>query len=64
MAPSAPRERAFAGGRIVKSRYLQYEKKDPKKVLGHIVVGSAKDSNGPRSRSDLWKRDLSKRLLS
>lgn len=48
----------------MKSRYLQYEKKDPKKVLGHIVVGSAKDSNGPRSRSDLWKRDLSKRLLS
>lgn len=48
----------------MKSRYLQYEKKDPKKVLGHKIAGSAKGRSGPRSRSDLWKRDLSKRLLS
>lgn len=49
----------------MKSRYLQYDKKDAKKVLGRLAAGlkgrSAKDRNGVRGGSDLWKQDLSKK---
>ena len=52
----------------MKSRYLQYDKKDTKKVLGRLAAElkrrSAKDRNGVRGGSDVWQRDLSKKRLS
>lgn len=46
---------------------MQYDKKDAKKVLGRLAAKlrcrSVKGRNGVRGGSDVWQRELSKKLL-
>uniref|UniRef100_A0A8C3JVG1 HAUS augmin like complex subunit 8 n=1 Tax=Calidris pygmaea TaxID=425635 RepID=A0A8C3JVG1_9CHAR len=66
----APAEAGSPAGGIVKSRYLQYDKKNAKKVLGRLAAGlggrSAKGRNGLRGGSDsrFGKGNLQSTLLN